>query len=342
MQRFFSLGMLIIGHHLFSGAGLVTRELSPSAHSSDVHAPNLIIAGIGDSGTRGVKELMEKLGVQMCEDVNDSQDNIRTDPLLHPRIVPLIQHLIQLGGHELSAAAYEKDADAFQELLAWQRRQVTATKSCALRNSEDSDVIWGFKNPQQLYMWPITEHAYANHSKLLLVARDPRDICTSDNQNQFNLYCKSMMGRACTGELDCYSFWAQVWSNVLTNFVPKGNVKLVRIEDLTVPIPSLARPKVECLLRFAGLRQQGSIKSWISFLNPMLFGQDAIEKALHPMHEHSSSYMGHHHGATEQDRRRLVAVTSNHSNPLVQQTMLSLGYDPLSFTLTTPLAGAMC
>ena len=43
--------------------------------SSHVPPPKIVIAGIGDSGTRGVRNLLYKLGVQMCSIVNPASDN---------------------------------------------------------------------------------------------------------------------------------------------------------------------------------------------------------------------------------------------------------------------------
>jgi len=49
-------------------ADLVVKEVVPS----------VVIFGIGDSGTRGVKVAMQNLGVHMCHSTNPSQDNLKT------------------------------------------------------------------------------------------------------------------------------------------------------------------------------------------------------------------------------------------------------------------------
>mmetsp|Transcript_24251 Transcript_24251/g.46054 ORF Transcript_24251/g.46054 Transcript_24251/m.46054 type:complete len:342 (+) Transcript_24251:86-1111(+) len=321
------------------GTGLVIRESSsPVRDSSDVHStPPVIIAGIGDSGTRGVKELMQTLGLRMCNEVNENQDNIRTSFMRESEMLHGILHLIRAADSTLSAN-YQRNVDAFQHLLAWQKRHLEATKDCALRTSKDANAVWGLKNPAQLYMWPITEHAYANRSKLLLVVRDPRDICTSSNKEQFNAFCESLIGRPCEYESDCYSFWAKVWYDVSEHFVPNGNVKLVRIEDLAVPEPAVARPKVECMLEFAGLgTHSDQSRTFHSYMK-----QRDVEKALDQVHHHSSTYMGRRHGATAWYRKYLASHTKHHKDPLVKQMMLHLGYDPSSFKLLEPKEAAMC
>jgi len=40
--------------------------------------PDIVIFGVGDSGTRGVKAMMENLGVAMCGMTNPSGDNLNT------------------------------------------------------------------------------------------------------------------------------------------------------------------------------------------------------------------------------------------------------------------------
>ena len=47
-----------------------------SSHGSLLHRPNLVISGVGDSGTRGVKNLLEALGVTFCrKHSNKAGDN---------------------------------------------------------------------------------------------------------------------------------------------------------------------------------------------------------------------------------------------------------------------------
>mmetsp|Transcript_35999 Transcript_35999/g.64707 ORF Transcript_35999/g.64707 Transcript_35999/m.64707 type:complete len:346 (+) Transcript_35999:52-1089(+) len=335
--------ILILGCSFRWGAGLVARKSSTQSGWSDLDTvPDVIIAGIGNSGTRGVKQLMETLGLRMCKDINENEDNIETSFSTNSWVLDQLTRLIS-EGRKLSVEAYEKYPDSFQRLLMWQREKVAATYHCALPNS-DEHAIWGFKNPSQLYMWPVTHLAYAGRTKLLLVTRDPRDICTAENQNQFEAFCPGLLGRACSGESDCYSFWARVWSDVLAEFVPKGNVKLVRIEDLAVREPAMVRSKVRCILNYAGLTAPPSSSSNPSLLSfePTQINDDVIEKSLIPIHEHSSSFMGHHYNATDQDRREHVALTSNHNDPLVKQMMLRLGYDPKEFALLPPWEESIC
>lgn len=309
------------------------------AVSSD--APNLVIAGVGNSGTRGVKDLMQKLGLQMCYDVNDSQDNMKTDPGFHPKVRKALKSLLEGDGGRISLAAYQRDSPQFQSLVSWQEKAVAETARCAREGSHAGP--WGFKNPQQLYLWPISKHLYGDRSKLLLVARDPRDICSSRNQIQFNTYCESLLGRRCGGESDCYSFWAKLNSDFLDENANTDSVRLVRIEDLAVPEPEVSRARVECLLDFSGLRQrQGEIGRLWSRGRRLLFGDDDIATAVSTIHAHSKSYMGRHYGASDADRKSRVEFTSKHQDPLVRKTMLRLGYDPDSFSLLQPRESTVC
>lgn len=324
---------------LHFGAGLLLRPADLKRSSAD--AP-IIIAGVGDSGTRGVKELMEKLGVDMCWDTNDSQDNQRTDPLLHPKVIQHLKNILR-HKHRISLSAYQEDASSFQALVRWQKQQVSSTYRCA-QSFAVKPALWGFKNPQQLYMWPISEYAFGGNSRLLVVLRDPRDICTSRNQNQFKMYCDSVLGRPCANdEDDCYSFWAKLFSDFLDEHSMKDTVKFVRIEDLSVSDPALSRRTVQCLLSFANIEERSSLfSSLLSYLPTALAGPDEIQHALEPLHAHRSSYLGWHYNATEESRMAHVRHTKDHHDPLVQETMLRLGYDPNSFKLLTPREHGVC
>merc|ERR1719277_2926356 len=131
--------------------------------------------------------------------------------------------------------------------------------------------------------------------------------------------CGSVLGRPCSGEKDCYSFWAKFHFNLLAEYGSQGNVKLVRIEDLVVPEPASkeARATAKCMLEFVSL--SASKKS--------------IEDALLTMHGHRGAYMGHHYGANWLQRSLRVAQTRWHADPLVREMMLRFGYNPKAFQL---------
>lgn len=300
--------------------------------------PSLIIAGVGGSGTRGVADLMENLGLHMCEYVNAAQDNLDTDPSEHPGIKEKLKRLLHVGGHRISVEAYQQDPATFKELVAWQKQQVERTRMCSIWQMNE-DGIWGFKNPQQLYLWPMSQYAYGNQSRLLLVVRDPRDVCSSHNHHQFNDYCESVLGRTCVGESDCFSFWAKVHSELLDGKAAQGTLTFVRIEDLSVPEPSVARARVECMLSSAGMAKAAGFSS---YLNSFLNIPDKIETALRPVHAHSTSYMGQHYGASDEERHRLIKLTSEHKDALVRKTMLRLGYSPEAFALSKPQEAVFC
>ena len=249
--------------------------------SSHVPPPKVVIAGIGDSGTRGVRNLLYKLGVQMCSIVNPASDN-ECSMLPHNNIYSL---LACTRGH-VSASGYATCGKAFTAAVDAEADGVARSWHCL---GDRSERLWGFKNPRHVYLLPVIEHLYAAATMPILVARDPRDVCTGSNTGQFNELRR--YGRY----NDCFAWWASTWSDILEGDGAKRFV-IVRIEDLVLPEPradGASMAVVHCLAKHAKL---GDINTTTAL------------SELQVMHGFAGSYGGSRHSSST--RQALITRTA--------------------------------
>ena len=161
-------------------------------------APNVVIFGIGDSGTRGVRTLYHVGGVAMCNETNGADDD-------WPSRVSdaCIDHLLMTNRGKMSIASYRQASNhAFKRAVIAERFGANQSHTCAIRADNVTKAApWGFKGPRKIYMLPVMQEAWKlsrKRTQLVLVARDPRDICTGDNQQQFKHQSPSQKRREFT------------------------------------------------------------------------------------------------------------------------------------------------
>ena len=289
-------------------------------------APSVIIFGIGDSGTRAVRSLYHAGGVAMCDETNGAGDDWPS------RLADeCLDHLLEANSGELSAVAFKKAPNhAFAKAVAAERRGSNESHWCAVRADGVSGAApWGYKGPRKIYMLPVLQEAWTslNRTQLVLVARDPRDICSGDNQQQFKA-TKGHYGIKDKDTAACLEWWATVWSNVLPELGGQAltgsaasQLVVVRVEDLVLPDVQVALPLAECMVRAA----TGKAPQTASLIT-----------ALYEMHAHGGSYGGgldHVRGDTAL-RKRVTAAATQSASAL--RVMELLGYAPRRYGVTTP------
>ena len=215
---------------------------------------------------------------------------------------------------------------------------------------------WGYKSPRQIFMLPAMDEAFSSavgptSTLQLVVARDPRDICTGSNLMEFKMYASSM-GFAVDGALykhqqaDCLLWWGELWGQVLPSLggeaVPSASITsriaVVRIEDLVgAPINTSAAalradeitPVVRCMLELLGIQDTA--------------GAD-LQAQVAPLQEHVSSYGGGEKHATEQMRDSIEILLASHDSvsggsfSRVHAAMAALGYNVGKYGRGTPAA----
>jgi len=314
----------------------VRKVHSPFLRAAREQLPGpFVVVGIGDSGTRGVKTLMERLGVNMCSNSSHgfSQDNKDTKP-----VHGFINALLRASKGHVSSRRHHR-SKAFRQAVRAEVRGAKKTHDCIVQQlrqtnwTGSTDFPWGYKNPKHIHLLPVMDKAFHRTQRMLAVARDPRDICSGGNKEQLNKFGSMVESRwpALRGngtEQQCLQFWADVWGDVLHEYGQDPRFRVVRIEDLVLPDPAVegnsARKTLDCLLQHAQLPTPA----------PVVLGG-----LLSRMHSFSSAYAGNH--KPRPLKRYLENLTSSMDGNF-QTVMLQLGYTADSYGQRAPGHPAVC
>uniref|UniRef100_A0A7S1FI27 Protein-tyrosine sulfotransferase n=1 Tax=Noctiluca scintillans TaxID=2966 RepID=A0A7S1FI27_NOCSC len=310
--------------------------------------PDVVIFGVGDSGTRGVKAMMEHLGVAMCFNTTDAGDNMYTQPTQS-----MIGELLRAANGHVSETKSYIESDVFDHAVELELHGARQTRDCAIKTmgmTEDTlpkHFKWGYKNPRHTYLLPVVDAAFNGQQKLLGVARDPRDLCTAHNKGQLHFYGHTVLLPEDLMEFhhllntatyleqrqpnefpsgftmkECLTFIASVWSSILQEYAHRDNFLVVRIEDLVVHDPNTSttgKDTVERLMAHAGISPS----------------EDQVQQQLEVAHDHNHSYMGHHYKMSQGSRKQLEDEVASYTG-LVHEVMHALGYDVQHYGLVKP------
>ena len=156
------------------------------------------------------------------------------------------------------------------------------------------------------------QELYGNATLAVLVARDPRDICTGNNQGQWH-----EIGGGHKNDLaPCLAWWASTWSRILEGDGAMARFAIVRIEDLVLPDPT-ARGAASVDVLACVTRQVHGMKGYTL---------PTAVRALGTMHNHSASYGGS--DLTKAARLRLEQKFADtvERSPQVGRIAEALGY----------------
>ena len=183
----------------------------------------IIVGGTGGSGTRVVHAILQRAGIFMGKNINESGDSFynycnNTINQLLPITKSINYNLIDLP------------LDFTFERLKRLEEVVNIYKKDKLDNA----IAWGWKNPRCIYLLPFFTKAYPSYY-FIHVVRDGRDMAVSENQNQFRDFYKPIFdvdaSNSAIGS-------AQLWNHVNTKAYDYGikklkdNYQVVKYEDL--------------------------------------------------------------------------------------------------------------
>merc|ERR1719401_1348932 len=165
--------------------GLVEGNHSKLHGKPAIGIPDIVIFGVGDSGTRGVKEAMEHLGVTFCpEDMNSAGDTRWHTMKYIPELLEGSDgHVSEAKGYKSSSIWKQASKDVFSK--SQQIWQCAIDDQGLNSDSLPTSFRWGWKNPKWIYLMPVLDSLFGRKQQMLAVARDPRDICTGKNNEQF-------------------------------------------------------------------------------------------------------------------------------------------------------------
>jgi len=284
-------------------------KLPPAGQA--IKSPSAAITGVGDSGTRGVVQLLEAVGLRFSELRTPSTgDNTCTKDAQRA-----ISNLTRCSGGVISASAYHGQActEAFAIAKELEADGVAMTWE-SIKHNQDA---WGFKNPRHLYLQPVLQDLYGNQTLAVLVARDPRDICTGDNQHQYDTYLTESIdaqdGLPSSGSiLSCYEWWAHTWTGVLEGDGAMERTVVVRIEDLVLPSLDTSLGVLGCVTK----------QIW----GLGAYGRDVARDALIYSHSFNASYGGGKLALKEKLKTESEFAAVANGSPELTRISRALGY----------------
>jgi len=281
-----------------------------------------------DAVKRGVKFLLETLGVSMCSRVNDKGDNYYTALGLSTDL----ERSLKAAKGVFSGDEYAKAATPFISLVKEEIKGAYETRKCLGKVTKST--VWGWKNPRQAMLIPIIRAAFGTKPKIIITVRDPRDVCNARNQEQFEEYCPILLGRPCVPRTDCYSFWAHVHYQFFELYNKRSQqICLVRIEDLF-------QDPTE-----AGALSPGIVKRISDSIGIEPEYDDAI-RVLSEVSKFNNALvrdlMMPDSGDEKATKQQLLRETAFHGDPRVKQVMKHLGYSPIKWELIQPQSKMLC
>jgi len=275
--------------------------------------PFAVISGIGDSGTRGVFLLLRNLGMRTCPLLTShSSDNICTKGA-HAEV----PHLYWCANAHISTPAFRSPncSAAWNKALKLEELGVSMTWTCqsqSITPALDRRQPWGFKNPLHVYLQPVTQAIFGASAVGVLVARDPRDICSGHNQGQWHHLGSARFA-------SCLLWWGSLWKDVLVHDGSMQRFVVVRIEDLVMHDPQRSNKSLEvvaCMADAIGLH----------------YTSEAVRAELAVSSSYNRSYFGGHMTAGE--RQKWIDKTATTTS--IHLPMRLLGYDVSAYTVTHP------
>lgn len=291
--------------------------------------PDLIIGGIGGSGTRGITTALQEVGLLVSNTKTQAEDDIFSWATQNKYTTKLLD----IAGGVFSPMGYKRNETLWNH--ASESLKMTAMASglsIVAQNYElaGQKVKWGTKNPASFLLMPLYDEITSNHSRYLFVLRDPRDLRSAKVQANFEVFGSHMI--ASKNLTDYWGYWSGLMSDLLQHYEDDPRFKMVRIEDLVVPDPNQELTSyhvLDCITAHAGLSRPAAASAL---------------KALTESHKHSESYTGEHNGRTKEGQAKMAddLWVRAQQDPKVESIMKRIGYDPQTHALLKPLSSSVC
>ncbi|KAH9262889.1 hypothetical protein BASA82_000094 [Batrachochytrium salamandrivorans] len=189
----------------------------------------VIVGGIGDSGTRGVRQVLRELGVQM---LNEGEVNHHGDSKIYEEHYSVYDNASQLWATRRARLLYKMAVHRTRQLA--------------------------YNTPRTMFLLPFIVSALEHRVKFVHVLRDPKHIVSGNNQKMFMEECHRFYGggpeRKCPKTLiKRFQFWADTnWEiyQFAQRYMTNQSYLLVRTEDFVLGTPQC----YSRLARFVGAK----------------------------------------------------------------------------------------
>jgi hypothetical protein len=253
----------------------------------------IIVGGIGDSGTRGAREVLIHLGAQMLgvpyvlSGSKDSEIYMSSYPTVDSKGERVLRAPAGLYNAPISRAHslnYNESSMSFDHYHMGRQyvaKMVSRSMSISQQFRGQGKPIdpWGFKHPRTCLLMPFWYGSLKDKFVFVHVLRDGKDIVEGDNEKLFHDHCKPYYGKTCSNGLSTkLDFWADLNRDVFeyalnSNMGPHQYVA-IRVEDLVMGNSACYKR----LAAFIGIQPQDM--------------ETRVEKSIEANKGHMSSYLG--------------------------------------------------
>jgi len=256
------------------------------------------VGGLGGSGTRVVVSLLEELGFDMGNDLNESKDDLTFTALFKRKALwPPQAHLSELKQalecfissryglcpSGMSVQGHLSRAQAMLDNLikesSWHDGGSVTDRLKGLEQIGQGSVPWGWKEPNTHLFLTYLLSALPN-MKYIHVVRNGLDMAHSANQNQLALWGETLLGRpvAAASPEDSFAFWCETHERVLA-IAGRNSSRM-----LILPFESLLTREettISRLAKFVSLNRSSQIIDLLTDLRgPSSIGRYKHEKPL--------------------------------------------------------------
>jgi hypothetical protein len=257
----------------------------------------VIVGGIGDSGTRGVRDVLVHFGATMLDEkhvVADSKDSliymqhfltVNSKGKAHARSPAGLYNTPMKMAHSINYNESVVPEDFWQRGRQWVAKMIDRTMTVSQQLREAHGVAkldpWGFKHPRTALLLPYWHSTLGGKFKFIHVLRDGKDVSQGENQIIFQDHCALYYGRACSDSIgQHFAFWADlnrdIFEYVMQSSLHADQYLAIRVEDLVVGNEA-------CYRRLAAF--VGSAGAADGF-------QERLQSAVKASRTHVSSYFG--------------------------------------------------
>ena len=194
------------------------RSASVCPSAPWTHGPPLtIIAGIGDSGTRGVASTIQQLtGAHLCANFVEGREDcaIMAWRLLNGNdfsylLRRVVEHNASVGA--VTPTLQQVPFVDTEHVAGISRKMCSALLQLWNSKATQEDIerrgVWGFKSHWlALPLW-VEVLGSTSRLKYIHVIRNGPDIALGDNQNQFSKYCSAMSSGCNSGVASRVAWW---------------------------------------------------------------------------------------------------------------------------------------
>ena len=171
---------------LMVGVGCGISEMETAEIAFPGRGP-VVIGGVGGSGTRGVWELLEQLGVDLCKDCSDRRT--RDSNMFNWDFEQgyLLEELYNETHTFAARGVSDTSSQLWDKILKKTRSSI---KDHRHHSAGPGPVAWGWKRPRAMFLLPFFEALMGSSWKYIHVVRDGRDIAGKGSNAQFNSFCR--------------------------------------------------------------------------------------------------------------------------------------------------------